>query len=81
MMIHFHLLVDDCETFRMSDNCLGVVWHDDAGWHGNLHWDVEGDTDFVGPFTTVMLARQSVRAAFVSAAQPADSDRRDEQMG
>ena len=63
-MTNPNLLIDDCETFRLAGDCIGVVWHDAAGWHGNLHWDVEGDTDFVGPFVTITAARNAVRAAF-----------------
>ena len=30
-------IIDDCETFRLADDCIGVVWHEHDGWHGNLH--------------------------------------------
>lgn len=58
-------IIDYCETFRLSDDCIGAIWHDNAGWYGNLHWNIEGDTDFCGPFLSVSMARQAVRAAFV----------------
>lgn len=58
--------IDDCETFRLDDDCIGVVWHDATGWHGNLHWDVLGDTDFCGPYLSIIQARRAVRVQFVS---------------
>ena len=62
--------IDDCETFRLAADCIGVIWHEPDGWRGNLHWDVEGDTDFVGPFVTIIAAREAVRAAFRQNDQP-----------
>ena len=47
-----NLLPADSEVFRLDDNCEGVVWHSDEGWSGCLKWDIEGNTDFVGPYST-----------------------------
>ena len=54
------------ETFRLDDDCLGVIWRDVAGWLGCLRWDELGDTDQIGPVTSVTAARLAVREQFVS---------------
>lgn len=67
--------IDQSETFRLSDTCTGVLWHDETGWHGCLKFDVEGDTNFVGPFASSLGARNALRGEFTatSAATPRDT--------
>jgi hypothetical protein len=54
---------DSGESFRLADNCEGVIWHDAAGWSGCLKWDIEGNTDFVGPFDKRSAAIDAVMDA------------------
>lgn len=52
------------ETFRLDEDCLGLTWCAAAGYYGCLRWDVLGDTDFVGPYTTITQVRMAVREQF-----------------
>jgi len=56
----------NAETFNLTADCLGVIWQDAAGWHGCLKWDIEGNTDFVGPFADRPAALDAVRAAYAA---------------
>lgn len=52
-------MIQDSETFPIGA-LMGVLWKDDEGWHGCLRGDVEGDTNFVGPFDNKESARQAL---------------------
>jgi hypothetical protein len=65
-------LINDCETFRLDEDCIGSVWHSAAGWYGDLTWSIaddvlDGDTEPLGPYSNVIEARMAVRAEFVDA--------------
>jgi hypothetical protein len=65
-------LIDNVETFRLDEDCIGSVWHSASGWYGDLTWSIAGDvldgeTEPLGPFTKLVEARQAVRAEFVDA--------------
>lgn len=63
------------ESFRLSDDCLGIIWRDNPqGWSGCLRQPA-GDTNFVGPFQSVVGARLAVRSEFIAAlsATPRDT--------
>lgn len=55
---------DSGESFRLADDCSGVIWHDAQGWHGCLKYDIEGNTDFVGPFGLRTAAIDAVKSRF-----------------
>lgn len=69
------IIVTGTESFILSDDCRGVIWQSADGWHGCLNFDVDGDTNFVGPFQSVVGARMAVRSEFTatSAATPRDT--------
>lgn len=69
------LLLPATETFVLSANCRGVIWQTADGWHGCLKFDIDGDTNFVGPFQSVVGARMAVRSEFTAgcAATPRDT--------
>lgn len=59
------------ETFVLSADCTGLIWRDrPSGWSGCLRTAI-GDSNFVGPFRSIVGARLAVRTEFVNA-QPRD---------
>mgnify|MGYP001177768744 CR=1 FL=1 len=63
------------ETFRLSDDCTGLIWRDrPSGWSGCLRGPA-GDSNFVGPFKSIVGARLAVRSEYVAAqsATPRDT--------
>lgn len=63
------------EMFRLSDDCTGLIWRDrPSGWSGCLRTPT-GDSNFVGPFKSIVGARLAVRSEYVAAqsATPRDT--------
>ena len=63
------------ETFRLSDDCTGLILRDrPSGWSGCLRTPT-GDSTFVGPFKSIVGARLAVRSEYIAAqsATPRDT--------
>lgn len=68
------------ETFILSDDITGLIWRDRpptgsaSGWSGCLRGPA-GDSNFVGPFKSIVGARLAVRSEYVAAqsATPRDT--------
>lgn len=63
-------MITNGEAFKLSEDCDGVIWKDKLGWHGCLKWNIEGNTNFVGPYPSRMETISAVRTEF--ARQPPD---------
>lgn len=53
------------ETFLLSTDVTGLIWHGEPGWSGCLRQPT-GDTNFVGPFKTIVGARMAVRSEYAT---------------
>ncbi len=65
-------MIDQGKSFRLSEDCVGVVFKDDRGWHGFLNWSIEGSANFVGPFPSEREAVDAVKAEFLLSVRSAD---------
>ncbi len=59
-------MIANGEAFKLGEDCDGVIWQEALGWFGCLRWDVEGNTNFVGPFPTRTEMIQAVRVEFAT---------------
>ncbi len=59
-------MIANGEVFKLGEDCDGVIWQEALGWFGCLRWDVEGNTNFVGPFPTRTETIRTVRAEFAA---------------
>jgi len=50
----------EAETLQVDENAIGVLWKDERGWNGCLKTEIEGRTNFVGPFETKEKAKKAL---------------------